>query len=104
MYSLAMKLQVIFFSILFVALFAFVDVSIRLEVKPHMLLQISILSEGSVAVMTHKRFFSSMDSHVIKEIPCFGEDLATVVVSALKDPPNPPRIRVLLDKNLEIVR
>lgn len=69
-----------------------------------MLLEVPVLGEGPIAMFANEGFFSSMNSHMVEEVPGLSEDFAAVIVCALENPSYPSGIRILFDDNFKVVR
>ena len=56
--------------------------SSRLHMQLHMFGQVPILCKTLCTVFSRKRFFPSVNSHMVKKIPCLFKDFLTVSMPA----------------------
>ena len=75
-------LQIVLLCVALGALIAPVSFPILIRMNPHVLCQVSILSEASSAILASEGFFPSVSSKMVEEVPGLCEPPVAVIVRA----------------------
>jgi hypothetical protein len=91
-----MHLQIVLLSVALIAVQTLVIFDINLRMNFHMLGQISILSKSPSAYNTNEGFFTCVDTQMVEQIPCFSENLSSILMRALENSLLPKHMRGFL--------